>query len=317
MTPTAIVLVLVSALVHAGWNLLGKRDGATGAYFGIAGATGFLVLLPVLLFWSATLLAMPRTVWFYLLLTGLFQGLYFIGLAGAYRTGDLSVAYPVARALPVLMVPAIATVLGTGSVPGAMAITGMITVAAGLLAISRNHLPGGLRIPDRRWIAYAFIAGLGTTGYSIVDDAALKVFRAALTAGETGVGGGFSAPLSLAVPVSTRAPVIYAMFQSATTSIVLTLYGVGRAGGSGYLREVRNTSIRSAVTAGVAIVCAYCLILVAYGFASNVGYVVAFRQVSLPIGTILGILVLREKSSIARLAGTALIVIGLVLVSLG
>lgn len=335
MTPTAILLVLISALIHAGWNLLGKRDGATGAYFGIAGATGFLIVLPAVLVWSDSLVLMPRTVWLYLLFTGFFQGLYFIGLAGAYRTGDLSVAYPVARALPVLMVPAAATFIGTGSAPTPIAVAGMVTVAAGLLALSRNPQssggpggesggrpggrPDGTFLADRRWIAYALLAGVGTTGYSVVDDAALSLFRDVLTAGG-GIGGDLSGgpgTPSASLSASLRAPIIYAAFQSVATAIFLTLFGVLRAGGTGYLREIRDTSIRSAAAAGLAIVAAYSLVMVAYGFATNVGYVVAFRQVSLPIGTLLGILVLREKSSVTRLVGTALIVSGLVLVSVG
>ncbi len=293
MTLTSILLVLVSAFVHAGWNLLGKRSGANGAYFGIAGATGFLVMIPVFLLWNDTVRAMPGVLWLYLGATGFFQALYFVGLAGAYRTGDLSVAYPVARAFPVLIVPFIAVALGTGLLPSGIALVGMVVVAAGLLVI-----PGGRF--SRTSLLYALVAGIGTAGYSIIDDAALAVFRDV-------AGGG----------LAIRAPMIYSGFQSLSTAIILSVSTVFRHGRTGYVRELKTTSVRSAVAAGGAIIVAYCLVLVAYGFATNVGYVVAFRQVSLPIGTVLGVFVLRETTNTTRLLGTALIIVGLVLVGIG
>ncbi len=302
MSVTAVVLVVFSALVHAGWNLLGKRDSANGAYFCIASAAGALVMFPILLFWSGAVGRMPPGVWMYLLPTGLFQALYFTGLGGAYRTGDLSVAYPVARAFPVLMVPLISAAMGSGDLPTATAVGGMITVTVGLLVIpqdrisrlSVSHLWGA-------WVLYAFLAGIGTTGYSIIDDTALATYRETL-------GGELS---------SVQAPIIYSALQSASTALLLALFGAVRLGPRRLSAELRRTQLGSAATAGVAIVGAYCLVLVAYGFARNVSYVVAFRQISLPIGTLFGVVLLGEKMNRARAAGTALIIGGLVLVSLG
>jgi len=300
MSVTAITLVLISALVHAGWNLLGKRDSADGAYFCVASAVGAVVLLPFLVVWGGAVTRMPPAVWAYLVPTGLFQGLYFVGLAGAYRNGDLSVAYPVARAFPVLMVPAITAVLGVGERPTAPAVAGMVVVAAGLLVIPQERL---LRLSVRRllgpWALYALLAGVGTAGYSVVDDAALQLYRSALN------GAAF------------QAPIIYAAFQSLSTALFLALFGVARMGRSGFRSAVGGIQLRSATAAGVAIVVAYGLVLVAYGFARNVSYVVAFRQVSLPLGAVLGVTLLGEKLGPARAAGAALIVTGLVLVSLG
>jgi len=68
---------------------------------------------------------------------------------------------------------------------------------------------------------------------------------------------------------------------------------------------------------GIAVVAAYCLVLAAYGFAKDVSYVVAFRQVSVPIGGLLGVIILGERALAARAAGIALIVAGLVIVALG
>ena len=328
MSVTAGVLVVVSAFVHAGWNLLGKRDSSNGAYFCIAAATGALVILPLVVLWNEAVWRMPTAVWWYLIPTGLFQGLYFTGLSGAYRSGDLSVAYPVARAFPVLLVPLASALLGIGEGATILALGGM--VAAPFLARPLNALRGMvvvtvglLVIPQRRllhlsasqlggtWMLYAFLAGLGTTGYSVVDDTALSLYRSEL---------GFAARSTeeaASTLAAVQAPIIYAAFQSLATAVVLAIVGIIKLGPAGFSSELRNTPLRSAVAAGIAIVAAYGLILIAYGFARDVSYVVAFRQLSLPLGTLLGAVLLGEKVNPARLAGTALIIAGLVLVSLG
>lgn len=91
MTVTAIVLVVVSAFVHAGWNLLSKRARPSSAYFLVASLAGALVLSPVLLlYWETVTGAIPFRVWLLLIGAGLFMTVYYSSLAGAYRSGDMS-----------------------------------------------------------------------------------------------------------------------------------------------------------------------------------------------------------------------------------
>ncbi len=61
----------------------------------------------------------------------------------------------------------------------------------------------------------------------------------------------------------------------------------------------------------------YSLVLVSVTFVKNVSYVLAFRQLSIPIGVILGMVLLKEPMYIPRIAGTAVLFIGLVLVTIG
>ncbi len=49
--------------------------------------------------------ALPGAFWGWLVLSGFCQMLYMGGLAWAYARGEVSVLYPIARALPVVMVP--------------------------------------------------------------------------------------------------------------------------------------------------------------------------------------------------------------------
>lgn len=52
------------------------------------------------------------------------------------------------------------------------------------------------------------------------------------------------------------------------------------------------------------------------GYVTNVSYIQAFRQLSLPIGLLLGILILKERATFQKIAGLALILTGLFLVAL-
>jgi uncharacterized membrane protein len=72
-----------------------------------------------------------------------------------------------------------------------------------------------------------------------------------------------------------------------------------------------------AALSGAAIFAAYTLVLVAMGFARDVTYVVAFRQASIPIGVLLGLVVLREPLSVPKVVGTLAVTAGLVLVAVG
>lgn len=378
MSMTAVILVLVSAFVHATWNFLGKRSKPAPIYFALASLAGALLLAPFILAWRSTLVQMPSRVWLILLPTGFFQMLYFTGLAGAYRTGEMSVAYPIARAIPVLLVPAVSLLVGGGEEIRLLSLLGMLVVTAGVVLIMwpgrRNGRSNGERVtegrasgsrgiggrasgswntspevesreiggrgpeanPERRppggddetsapkphpgaasradrpaagadvkprptWFAFALLAGIGTTGYSMLDDAGLHLFRAAVDSGHA----------------SVRAPLVYAMFESLSTTFWLVLSGIVLTGVSGLRRDLRDTPVRSALVAGLGIIAAYGIVLVALGFADNVSYVVAFRQASLPIGTLLSLVFLHEKVTVPKIVGTLVLVVGLVLVSVG
>ena len=69
--------------------------------------------------------------------------------------------------------------------------------------------------------------------------------------------------------------------------------------------------------AGVFISLAYGLVLLAMCHVTNVSFVQAFRQMSLPLGVLAGILFLKESCTAGKIAGTALIVGGLIAVAFG
>ncbi|MHC4202768.1 MAG: drug/metabolite transporter, partial [Planctomycetota bacterium] len=68
---------------------------------------------------------------------------------------------------------------------------------------------------------------------------------------------------------------------------------------------------------GIAIYLTYGLVLVAMSFVTNASYVVALRQLSIPVGAMLGVMILKEPRYAAKFVGIAVIVAGLVFVAAG
>ncbi len=110
--------------------------------------------------------------------TGVAQMVYFLGLAGAYRTGDLSLAYPIARSLPVLFVLAVSLAMGRGSSISAISLTGMVLIAAGCLLIPMDRFTN-FNASNYLNSAYlmALVAAIGTTGYTLIDSSTLHRLR--------------------------------------------------------------------------------------------------------------------------------------------
>ena len=303
MSLIAIVLVVVSAFIHAGWNLLSKSRQPSAAFFLVAGVAGALLLLPVLVAYGAVLgRGIPLRVWGFLVLTGFFMALYYVALAGAYRSGDISVAYPLARSSPVIVVLVVALILGRSDQVTARCVIGIVLVVAGCLLIPLVHFrelrPGHYL---NATCGLALLAACGTSGYSIVDDEALRLLRD-------------SPDVALS---TTQVTLLYACLQSLAAVAWLALFVGVRRDGRASLRAVLRCGAWHAAAAGAAIHIGYALVLVALAFVDNVSYVVGFRQLCIPLGAAVGIWVLKEPAHKPKLAGLAIMVAGLLLIAAG
>ena len=93
MPVPAILLLLLSASLHALWNLLLKQSQekyiAMGWQVALSGVFAFLFLtftgLP------------PRSMWLFALFSMFLEAVYFILLSNAYSDHDFSLVYPIAR----------------------------------------------------------------------------------------------------------------------------------------------------------------------------------------------------------------------------
>jgi drug/metabolite transporter (DMT)-like permease len=302
LTWTAAVLILISAFMHAGWNLIGKRRNPSLAFFFVAGIAAAAVAAPVFFVYGEALRHVPATGWVLVGATGIAQLIYFTGLAGAYRRGDISLVYPLARALPVLMVAGVNLTLGRGDEIGDVGLAGMVLIAAGCVLLplaSFRRLHGYLNPVT----LFALVAAVGTTGYTLIDDAALRLLR-----GSEGVD-----------LTDTGVTLLYIALQTTSTTLVLGLATLLVAPERRQLARVlgsRSLTASGALT-GVIIMATYGLVLAAMAFVSNVSYVAAFRQLSIPIGALFGLAFLGEPRYAPKILGVGVVTVGLVLVGVG
>ena len=181
MPLTAIALVLVAALLHAGWNIVAKRSGG-GKHFVMMGALMIVVLwapLGLVMAWQQAP-AWGWHEWALLLASGLAHLVYFNVLLAGYRAADLTVVYPVARGTGPL-VTAAAAVLLLDEVMGARGVAGVLGITAGVFLIAggpsiwaRAHDPVQ-RARVRAGLRWGAATGLLIALYSVIDGYAVKV----------------------------------------------------------------------------------------------------------------------------------------------
>ncbi len=299
MTSLAIILLSISALLHATWNFMGKRHAPSAAFFLIALTSSSLCLSPILLIYAPSLPQIPPEVWLLVVAAGFFEALYFISLAKAYARGELSFVYPLVRAVPVLLVLFLSFLLGRAAAISAVAMVGMVLVAVGCLLLpirlgqltARNYFSAAAGM--------ALLAALGTTGYTITDDLALRSLREADFA-------------------PTHSSLLYLSLQTLSSWVFVGLFTLALGRERTRLRQVLQSAViwRWAVMAGLVMSAGYGLVLLSMAFVRDVSYVAAFRQLSIPLGVMLGIIIMKEPTYFFKLLGIVAICGGLLIVAL-
>src|SRR6266702_6531762 len=130
MPPIALGLLLVAALLHAGWNLFVKRAGEKQVFTWWGLVVGSVCFAPLLLLSQSFA---PR-IWPYVIFSALVEGAYYIILTRAYEHGDFSLVYPLARgAAPAFLT--IWAVLFLGERPHPYGVLGIALLVLGLIVV--------------------------------------------------------------------------------------------------------------------------------------------------------------------------------------
>ena len=296
MTSTAIILILISAFLHAGWNFISKSGKPSPVFFLILTFSTVLLRIPFLIIDVTGMQTVPLKFWYLLLATGFFQTLYFTSLAYAYQHGEISLVYPLIRAIPVLLIPLVSRILQIGEPLSAKVLIGLIFIGVGCLLMPvKSFKSWHLRDywgPALFWIVPG---ALGTVGYTVVDSQAIRLLDQ----------NNFSMPVSLIYSGLLFLAVIPWLISVVTfTSGWKDFY------------DYRGRQIMAPLLAGLAVSLSYMLVLASMKYVSNISYVAGFRQLSIPLGVLLGILFLKEKMIFPRIVGCLIITVGLVMTAL-
>lgn len=299
MSLWAIVLVVISAFLHAGWNLLSKSNQASGPAFFLSSATAAALLLSPFIIWYLTIVGLDELslrFWGLLAISGVAQMIYLLGLGFAYKQADIGVIYPIARALPVLMV-------GGGTALLGYSITGQTWFSFFLITIGCLFIPlesfkqFNVKNYANLGIIWAFFAALGTAGYSIVDKEALSILSHDF--------------MHIVGDISSAVFYLGLQFWSISLCFVVYLLATNNRRDFVQAWQIR----KPATVAGIMMSTTYGLVLYAMTMTENVSYVVALRQVSIVIGMVFGVFFLSEKLMTTRVLGSGLILSGLILIA--
>ncbi|MFO1249923.1 MAG: EamA family transporter [Inhella sp.] len=180
MSTQALALVLLAALLHAGWNIAAKKARSGGEGDQIAFQT--LCALAVITLWAPLGLwvawrelgAWGWQAWAVVTLSAVVHLGYFSALLIGYRKADLTVVYPVARGSGPLM-SSLAAVLLLGERPGPWGWAGIATLLFGVLLLSGMLRRRALTPPVRAGLRWGGLTGALIAGYTVIDAYGVKV----------------------------------------------------------------------------------------------------------------------------------------------
>jgi len=271
LTLPVTAAVLGAALLHAAWNTLvkGSQDKELDTY-AIAGGCGVLAasLLPFL--------PLPApAAWPWLAGSAAVHILYFVFLAGAYRYGELSYAYPIMRGGGPMIVAASA-VLAFGEKLSDGEWFGVLLVCGGIVAFASGA-------HDRRATLFALANAVVIGAYTLIDAQGAR---------------------------ASAAPVSYTLWFFAANAVVIIALGMAKRGRA--VPQYLGRHWRRALLGGACSVGSYAIALWAMTRAP-VALVAVLRETSVIFAAVLAALVLKEKLTRRRLFGTGAVLAGLIL----
>lgn len=287
MPVVALALLLSAAVAHATWNYFAKGANGSVAFVFTFCVVAEIIYLPLALgvyLWTRPDLGFDALL--FVAVSGALNVAYFLLLSEGYRTGDLSLVYPLARGTgPALSVAGAIIVFGER--PSAVAIAGAALVVAGIVVMSWS--PGSTRGREAgRSIAFALATGACIAAYTLWDNKGVTIVTPVL----------YSYGLDLG-RAAILAPVVLPSAERRRAVVDV-------------LREQRRAVLAIALLSPGA----YILVLAALTIAP-VSYVAPAREMSILFGALLGLRLLGESDAPRRLAGATAIVAGVAALALG
>ncbi len=278
MDPFVFAAVLIAAACHASWNALLKirlDPFATAAIITVACG---VIALPLLPFVGIP----PLVAWPWVLASVALHFAYYIGLTEAYRTGDMSQVYPIARGSAPLMTGLISTTV-IGEQLSLVGWIGILTLASGVVLLSASGGRDLARI-DRRAVGFAFFTAVTICGYSLTD----------------GVGARISGN-----------PHSYVAWLSVCDGGCMLLFAFLRRGNSIVINA--RSYWKTGLLGGALSFLSYWIVIWAMTIAP-IAIVAALRETSVLFGTLIAVVLLKESLRAVRVIAALMIVCGLALI---
>nr|WP_255616751.1 DMT family transporter [Microvirga puerhi] len=283
-----MLLVILASFIHASWNLLVKKAASVGPVFVFASnLIGCVAYAP----WVLYLLAQGSIVWtregiVFVLLSGLIHLAYSLCLQRGYQVADLSVVYPVARGTGP-MLSSIGVILILGEAPSRQGLAGLALVVIGIgLIATRGDLSAFRRPGGQAGVRWGTVTGGLIASYTVIDAYAVKALGIA--------------------------PVVLDWFSNLLR--IFLLVPLIATNPQGALARMRGYWW-IAVGVGLLSPLSYILVLTALTAGAPLSLVAPMREMSMMVGALMGMLILREVVGPWRLAGCGVLIAGVILLS--
>lgn len=293
MPPLSLALVILAGLIHAVWNILAKKAGGDARFATFTGLLMALVWAPLGIWLGWDVLPTWGSVeWGLVVVSGILHVLYYVALLRGYRKADLTVVYPLARGSGPLMSSLVA-ILVFGEQITALGVAGIIAVVAGVFFITggtrlfRAAYAPATQAGIRTGMSYGVLTGVFIASYTVVDAYAVKfVLMSPIL---LDYYGNFVRLLFL-LPTVLRDRVTAARHWREQWKYALVVAAISPIG--------------------------YVLVLYAMKVAP-LSHVAPAREVSMLFAALIGGHLLGERDRVARIAGAALIALGVMALALG
>jgi len=286
MTLTGFILIIFSAICHATWNYTTKKVKSDSTFIWLFSVFSSIIYFPLALA-SLFIYKIDFKPYFTLFVLGsaVLHSVYFILLNKGYRVGNLSLIYPLARGTGPLFSTIIAIVILKESA-SLVAIIGILLIIAGIISITGNPVLILNSSKDKSLI-YAFLCGITIASYTIFD--------------------------KIAVSTIMLPPIILDWLSNFGRVILLAPYALRR---KDQLKELITHHRKEALTVGILSPLSYILVLTAM-VSIPVYYIAPIRELSILIGTFLGVKFLSEELTKIKLIGICLMTLGIITLSIG
>ncbi len=288
MSIDALALVVIAAVLHAGWNFLLKKCGGGIGVLTLSAIVATVALTPFsLLLIFATSFTFTPTMIGVILGSGVLHLIYFLLLDCAYRSGgDLSVVYPLARATGPLLTIIFATLV-FGERMSALALAGAVLIGVSALLLTGN--PAKLFSREASAGAgFALLCGCMIATYTVWDKQAVAV---------------------LLIP-----PVVFDWGANLSRIAMLTPMAMRREPGA--ISRAWRDHRKTVIAIGVLSPLSYILVLTAMVF-TPVSYVAPARELSILFAALLGAHALKEGDATRRTVAALGMVLGISGLALG
>ncbi|MCL2893782.1 DMT family transporter [Brenneria tiliae] len=288
MSFLTFMLVVVAAFIHATWNLLAKRAASAGAAFVfVYSCAACLFYMPWVVWLFATgTLRWDLSVVACVVLSGALHLAYSLFLQRGYQVADLSVIYPVARGSAPMM-STVGAFLLFGEQLSVSGVAGLGAIVIGILLISsQGNLARFLQPAAQKGVRWGAATGSMITGYTVVDAYGVKI-------------------------LGIHPVILDWCSQIVRLVMLLPWLTAHRHEVIGLMRG----KWALAIAVGILSPLSYILVLMALRLGAPLSVVAPAREMSMMVGALFAMFILREPVGIWRLAGCLVLVAGVVLLA--